>query len=212
MTARYERNVFINCPFDDEFRAVFDAIVFCVMDCGFEPRCALEVTDSGEVRFEKIIRIIRTCQFGIHDLSRTELDNANDLPRFNMPLELGLFLGAKRFGSGKQKQKNCLILDRERYRYQKFVSDIAGQDIRPHATDSDQAIREIRDWLRPSIQITPPPGGAFLVKRYHLFRNDFPGLCEDLRLVESETTFTDILHLIVHWLSLNPRPGTISNQ
>ncbi len=54
------------------------------------------------------------------------------LPRFNMPLELGIFLGAKRFGSQKQKQKNGLILDREKYRYQSFCSDIAGQ-LRPRA-------------------------------------------------------------------------------
>lgn len=42
-----------------------------------------------------------------------------------MPLELGLFLGAKRYGTGKQRTKLCLILDRERYRYQKYCSDIA---------------------------------------------------------------------------------------
>lgn len=212
MSARYERNIFINCPFDDEFRPIFEAIVFCVMECGFEPRCALEVTDSGEVRFEKIIGIVRDCQFGIHDLSRTELDEEGNLPRFNMPLELGLFLGAKRFGSSKQQRKNSLILDRELYRYQKFISDIAGQDIRPHATDPDQAIREIRDWLRPNLKGAPPPGGAFLVKRYHRFRNDLPGFCRDLHLLERETTFADTLSLIIRWLSLNPWPGTISTQ
>jgi len=47
-----------------------------------------------------------------------------------MPLELGIFLGAKRFGGPKQKRKNCLILDREKYRYQQYCSDIAGQDIK----------------------------------------------------------------------------------
>ena len=33
----------------------------------------------------------------IHDLSRVELGE-NELPRFNMPFELGMALGAKRFG------------------------------------------------------------------------------------------------------------------
>lgn len=203
MSTRYEINVFINCPFDEDFRPLFDALVFCVEECGFKARCALEVTDSGDVRFEKIISIIKDCQFGIHDLSRTELDEANNLPRFNMPLELGLFLGAKRFGSGKQKQKNCLILDRERYRYQKFVSDIAGQDIRSHANDPDQAIREIRNWLQPSIEGTPMPAGSFLVKRDHFFQSERPDLCQDLQLVESETTFFDRLLLITRWRTLN---------
>lgn len=211
MSEHYERRIFINCPFDDEFRPVFDAIAFCVMECGFEPRCALEVTDSGDVRFETIIELVRGCQYGIHDLSRTELDGDNNLPRFNMPLELGLFLGAKRFGSSKQKKKNCLIFDRERYRYQKFISDIAGQDIRPHSSNPGEAIREIRDWLRPIVKEAFLPGGAFLVKRYHLFRNDLPGFCHDLNLLENETTFTDILSLIIRWLSLNPWPSTTPN-
>lgn len=43
-----------------------------------------------------------------------------------MPLELGTFLGAKHFGSEIQKKKTCLILDKEKFRYQKFISDIAG--------------------------------------------------------------------------------------
>jgi hypothetical protein len=33
-----------------------------------------------------------------------QLDAANRLPRFNMPLELGLFLGAQEYGSGAQKR------------------------------------------------------------------------------------------------------------
>jgi hypothetical protein len=58
--------------------------------CGFRPRCALELDDSAEVRIDKILRKIAECRFGVHDLSRTELDAASALPRFNMPLELGL--------------------------------------------------------------------------------------------------------------------------
>ena len=57
-----------------------------------------------------------------------ELDETNRLPRFNMPLELGLFLGAKSFSDEpRQKKKRCLILDSNPYRYQKFLSDIAGR-------------------------------------------------------------------------------------
>jgi len=74
-------------------------------------RCALEADDSGDVRIEKILAIIDQCKLGIHDISRTEL-NEHSLPRFNMPLELGLFLGASRFGQGKTK-KITLIVDSE---------------------------------------------------------------------------------------------------
>src|SRR5207244_972943 len=124
---RYEYTVFINCPFDDAYRPLLEAVVFAVHDCGYVARSSLEVTDASQVRIEKITAIIEACRLGIHDISRTEIDPQTQLPRFNMPLELGLFLGAKRFGTGKHKAKTCLILDVERYRYQKFISDIAGQ-------------------------------------------------------------------------------------
>jgi hypothetical protein len=60
----------------------------------------LEAYDSGDVRIEKILDIIDQCKLGIHDISRTEL-NEHSLPRFNMPLELGLFLGKRRVQKGR---------------------------------------------------------------------------------------------------------------
>ena len=30
------------------------------------------------------------------------------------------------------RRENCLIVDRERYRYQQFISDISGQDVEAH--------------------------------------------------------------------------------
>ena len=65
--------------------------------------------DAGEVRMTKILRLIRTSRFGIHDISRTALDPINALPRFNMPLELGLFLGASHFGNASQRSKQTLV-------------------------------------------------------------------------------------------------------
>lgn len=127
----YDYDVFINCPFDFEYRPLLYALVFAVHDCGFRARSTLEIDDAGQVRIENIYSLIRDCRFGIHDISRTEPDETHGLPRFNMPLELGVFLGAAKFGRGRQREKRCLILDRERYRYQKYISDIAGQDINP---------------------------------------------------------------------------------
>ena len=70
----YYRNVFINCPFDDGYKKLFQATVFTVLYCGREPRSALEIYNSGQVRIEKIFRLIETCRFGIHDIYRTELN------------------------------------------------------------------------------------------------------------------------------------------
>ena len=75
------------------------------MDCGFQVRCTKESPDSSGVRIHKIYKLIRESRLGIHDLSRTELDCTTNLPRFNMPLEFGIFLGAKYMGDGQQRRK-----------------------------------------------------------------------------------------------------------
>ncbi len=200
----YARNVFINCPFDKEYRDIFYAIVFAVYDCGYISRCALELGDGGEVRIQEITRIISECKFGIHDISRTELDHINNLPRFNMPLELGLFLGAKKYGSKKDKSKICLILDREQYRYQAFISDISGQDIKSHNNDKYIIISIIRDWLRNSSGRLSIPGGAAICSRYQLFATELPELCSVLRLEPDNLIFNDYALLVSEWLKQHP--------
>lgn len=199
----YATQVFVNCPFDGFYKTLFEALVFAIADCGFRPRCALESDDSGQVRMDKIFSIISGCKFGIHDISRTELDSTNKLPRFNMPLELGVFLGARRYGSGRQQEKNCLILDRERYRYQKFISDISGQDIRDHGDEPRQAVIIVRNWLRsvsPDISI---PGGEAIWKRYRSFRRKLPTMCRKLKLVTTKLTFRDYTWLVSEWIREN---------
>lgn len=208
-SASYHYSVFLNCPFDDAYHPLFEALVFAVHDCGYIARCSLEVSDASEVRIEKIAKIIGACRFGIHDISRTELDRATSLPRFNMPLELGMFLGAKRFGGREQKLKSCLILDIERYRFQKFISDIAGQDISVHGAETGKAIKVVRDWLSnatpESIEI---PGGARIATRYDLFRGDLPAMCEKLHLNVDELTFNNYVVQVEQWLKLNAQVRT----
>jgi len=201
----YDYDVFINCPFDYEYRPMLDALIFVVHDCGFQARCALEIDDSGRVRIENIVELIRECRHGIHDISRTEIDRANNLPRFNMPLELGLFLGATRFGSPKQQRKRSLILDREPYRYQKYISDIAGQDIKSHNSDPEAAIKLVRDWLRNSPTMTGLiiPGSQRITERYGLFREELPELCRRSRLDPDDLIFNDYTACVSEWLKEN---------
>ena len=92
----YEQNVFINCPFDSEYAPIFEAIVFAVNDAGFRPKCARERLDSSQIRLQKIVALISASRFSIHDLSRTDLDDMNVLPRFNMPFELGLTIAREK--------------------------------------------------------------------------------------------------------------------
>jgi hypothetical protein len=52
------KSVFINCPFDAGYAAVFDAIVFTTVCCGFMPRSALETGTVSEPRFARILKAL----------------------------------------------------------------------------------------------------------------------------------------------------------
>jgi hypothetical protein len=104
MDKAYNNLVFINCPFDADFRDIFYAIIYTVFHCGFKPKCSLEEDNALINRLSKIEQLIEKCRYGIHDLSRTEL-NMNSLPRFNMPFELGIFLALRNLEMMNKRKK-----------------------------------------------------------------------------------------------------------
>jgi hypothetical protein len=195
---RFADSVFINCPFDADYWPLFEAMVFCILDCGFVPRCALEEPDSGEARVRRIHRLIETSRYLIHDISRVEL--TPDLPRFNMPFELGLDLGCRTFGSAAAKRKRCLILDSEPYRYQRFLSDIAGQDIRSHSNSPEKTINVIRNWLRSTSGRTTTPGPARIREQFVRFSSVLPEYCDRQGLDRHDLQFSEYVTLIEEWL------------
>ena len=133
-------------------------------------------------------------------LSKTEPDSGSGLPRFNMPLELGLFLGARKFGGRPHAQKKSLILDREMYRYQKFISDIAGQDIHSHDGDVNKLIEHIATWLRDAAGDERVPGGRAIAAEFKRFRSDLPKIAASKRLEVDELTFKDLSAIAKHWI------------
>jgi hypothetical protein len=203
---RYKESVFINVPFDYAYKPIFDALVFTVHDCGFIARSALERDDGSQVRIEKICQLIAESKYGIHDISCTDLDAKYHLPRFNMPLELGIFLGAKNCGHSQHQKKIALILDEDRYRYQKFCSDIAGQDIKSHGGDVKKAIQCVRNWLRncPDAAGVTLPGGSFIYRRYRSFLKQLANQCKLLKLDINDLQFSEYVTLVVGWLKKNP--------
>lgn len=143
----FESNVFINCPFDDDYVPNLRAIVFTLIYLNLEPQLSQTISSSN-IRINQIKNLIRSCKFGIHDLSRSKgAQVVGELPRLNMPYELGLDIGALEFGNTNLKQKKILILDSEKYHFQKVLSDIAGQDISAHKNEPKTLIRKVRDWI-----------------------------------------------------------------
>lgn len=145
--APFEKSVFVNCPFDTDYRQLLHALLFTIKYFGLTPRICLEEANAGEVRIDKILRLIRASRFGIHDLSRIQAVHAGELYRMNMPFELGIDYGCQRLKGGKFSTKRLLVLERDNYRYQAALSDFAGSDIQSHQNEPMEMIRVVRDWL-----------------------------------------------------------------
>ncbi len=196
----FNDSVFINCPFDQAYKQIFDAIIFTIYDCGFVARCSLEEDASGDVRFSKILDIISESRYAINDISRTELDHSSGLPRFNMPLELGVFVGAGRFGNRTQQLKKFLILDREQFRYQQFISDLAGYDIRSHGNDAQSAAGHVRDWLVVASRRRSIPDKGIIWRHYLEFLHRLPDYCRSHRLEPNNLMFIEYSYAVIDLL------------
>ncbi|MEP7107656.1 MAG: hypothetical protein ABI760_06725 [Ferruginibacter sp.] len=201
----HKDHVFVNCPFDPEYKPLFDSIIFAIHYTGFIARCALEVIDSGSTRLNKIIRIIEQCKYGIHDISRIELSAGKNLPRFNMPYECGLFWGCLHYGNKAQKGKRIIVLDSEAGRYRDSISDISGQDIQVHHNSPEIMIDKIRVWLNIGSGKTNIPGGKAIWEYYQQFQNDLPLILSKAKITRAELDkpeyFADYIAFIVEWLT-----------
>ena len=199
--ASFGNSVFINCPFDDDYWPMLEAIVFTVLACGFRPRSALEELDSGTVRLNKIERIIRACKYGIHDLCRVEPGTQTKLPRFNMPFELGLDIAAKAFGADELKTKRFLILDAAPYRYQRFISDISGQDIHCHDASPDKAMDITRNWLRAVSRRANIPGPITIKALFAGFVEWLPEYCSENGFDRNDLLFVEYVEMARQWIA-----------
>lgn len=167
--APFEKSVFINCPFDQQFSPLLQAMLFCVLYLGFEPRLATERADSGENRIDKIVDLIQGSLFSIHDLSRCQAKEGGEMYRLNMPLELGIDYGCRKFFGNGRDAKRILILETERYRFQKAISDLSGCDIEAHGDDYGKLIRKVRNWLVSEAAIQSASGAARIKVAYEIF-------------------------------------------
>lgn len=167
----FETNVFINCPFDNDYSVLLRPLLFSILYFQLDPKIA-QTESSANIRVNQIKQHIRNSKFSIHDLSRSKPMKRNELPRFNMPYELGLDIGCAEFGSKKFKEKRILILETDRFHYQKVLSDISGQDIENHNNDPATIIRKVRNWLSIVDGTKSYPSGSKVWVAYNQFVDD----------------------------------------
>lgn len=151
---RFERNVFINCPFDHSYvNDLLKPMIFILVKNGYQPRLSLEVSDSGQIRLDKIIGIIKECKFGIHDLSLVKSKSIGEFARMNMPFELGIDYGLRKSGIDPFNSKQFLILEAVRYDYMKAISDINGFDIKVHGNNTEAIFDCLYAWSSETLKI-----------------------------------------------------------
>lgn len=202
----FGRNVFVNCPFDEAFYDLLRPLLFTIVFLDFTPRIALEAMDSGKVRIDRIVALIRESQYAIHDLSRMAALAAGDLFRLNMPFELGIDLGARIFGQGKLNLKRCLVLEADPYRYKAALSDLSGFDIAHHGNEPAKVVVVVRNWLRNTCKVDAP-GPTLIWDSFNYFMADLHVDLVDRGFSKEDIDALPIPELIEHmttWVAARP--------
>jgi hypothetical protein len=126
---RAKESLFLNIPYDSSFTNLYLAYIAGASSFGLMPRASLEIP-GGERRLDRILALIRSCAFSLHDLSRVELDRRPPrTPRFNMPFELGLAVSWQKM---KRPNHTWFVFEAMPRRAEKSLSDISGTDVYIH--------------------------------------------------------------------------------
>jgi hypothetical protein len=176
----YESNVFVNCPFDAKYLSLLRPLLFTIVYLGYHPRIAVERSDSGENRLDKICELIGQSKFSIHDLSRLKAAKAREFYRMNMAFELGIDYGSRQHGPEFMRSKKCLILEKEPHDFKIALSDLSGVDIKNHGNEPDEVVRAVRDWFYETVGLRNAPYPKVIWFRF----NDFMTSLFEARLAE----------------------------
>jgi hypothetical protein len=147
---RRVRSAFLNIPYDNAFRDLYLAYIVGLTQLGFRINIAIAVPNQG--RLATIIQLIEKSDYSIHDLSRVEV--VHGIPRFNMPVELGLALYRSHLTRGKHK---VFIFEGKRYRAQRSTSDVNGIDPQIHNGSIKGLMSGLRNIFRQAGDVTTVP-------------------------------------------------------
>ena len=151
--------VFLNIPYDEEFRSLYVAYIVGLYQLNLVPHLASEIP-GGARRLDRIFELIQSCRYSIHDLSRVEVSPApSSAPRFNMSLELGMTITWERLNPD---QHTWFVWESEPYRLQRSASDLNGTDPYIHNGTPEGVLRELCNAFRRN----PTPSVSKMLELY----------------------------------------------
>lgn len=169
----FNKNVFINCPFDRRYDYFLRPILFTIVYFGFTPQIASQTTDSGEQRINKILSLILKSRYSVHDLSRIRSQRRGEFFRLNMPFELGIDYGCRRISSGYLRKKRFLVLGANPHDYKQALSDLGGVDAKSHQNDPQQAMLVLRNWFVEVVHLNNAPCASWIWEKFLDFSEYF---------------------------------------
>jgi hypothetical protein len=159
-------SVFLNIPYDLGFEDLYLAYIVGLTQLGLRVNATVAVPNQG--RLETIFGLIEESNFSIHDLSRIELSRG--IPRFNMPVELGLALYRSHVTRGKHQ---VYVFESKPYRAQRSTSDINGIDPQIHNGTAKGIMAGLRNIFRQPGDVTTVPE---MLTSYRAVRRKLPEL------------------------------------
>jgi hypothetical protein len=157
--------VFLNIPYDERFENLLLAYIAGISAFGFSPRATLEIPFSQR-RLERIISLIASSQYSVHDLSRVQLDRSKPrTPRFNMPFELGLTVGIGKRG--------WIVCETVPHRIKKSLSDLDGTDVYIHGGTVQGVFREL---CNAFVRNRRQPSVVEMMQIYRILRSNLAGI------------------------------------
>lgn len=161
--------VFLNIPYDEEFRSLYIAYIVGLYQLDLVPHLASEIPGSDR-RLDKIFKLIQSCRYSIHDLSRIEVSVApTAVPRFNMPVELGMTIAWQKLHPSLH---DWFVWESEPYRLQRSASDLNGTDAYIHNATAEGVLRELCNAFRSNRTPTVPQ----MLDRYRFVDNNFSAI------------------------------------
>ena len=159
------QSVFLNIPYDAQFEELYLAYIVGLTQLGLKINATLALPNQD--RLKRIVGLIEKSDVSIHDLSRIE--SSSGVPRFNMPLELGLALFRSHVTRGRHR---VFVFEKKAYRVQRSTSDVNGIDPQIHKGRPKGVMAGLRNIFYQSDGTTVPE----MLSSYRAVKRKLPEL------------------------------------